>query len=184
MQRHPMHPPPAFFLKVASSHRHIASKNITKKKHKKKTTMTEKRQRMQRHPMHLGGGAVPSPPTPLQPFFSKVASSHCHIASKNITKRKHEKKTKKKQKKQHMQRHPMHLAGRRCAPPTKNDTKKTQMQRRPMHLSKNTTERNNKCKSTRCIWGGGASHSHITKKINENKKNTEKTRFPSCIFLF
>ena len=64
-----------------------------------------------------------------------------------------------------------------------NNTKKTQMQRRPMHLSKNTTERNNKCKSTRCIWGGGASHSHITKKINENKKNTEKTRFPSCIFL-
>ena len=49
-----------------------------------------------------------------------------------------------------------------------------------MHLSKNTTERNKKCKNTRCIWGGGASHSHITNKINENKKNTEKTRFPSC----
>ena len=28
--------------------------------------------------------------------------------------------------------------------------------------------------------GGGASHSHITNKINENKKNTEKTRLPSC----
>ena len=75
----------------------------------------------------------------------------CLVNSEDITKKKHKKKTKNNQKKQHMQRHPMHLAGRRCALPTKNDTKKTQMQRRPMHLSKNTTERNNKCKNTR--WG-------------------------------
>ena len=138
---------------------------------------------MQRRPMHLGGRRCALPPTPLQPFFLKVASSHCHIASKNITKKKHKKKTKHNKKKQHMQRHPMHLAGRRCALPTKNDTKKTQMQRRPMHLSKNTAERNNKCKNTQCIWGGGASHSHITKKINENKKKYRKNEVSHLYFF-
>ena len=117
---------------------------------------------MQRHPMHLGGRRSALPPNPPPAFFLfKVASSHCHIASKNITKKNHKKKKKKKKK-------------------TKMTEQKTQMQRHPMHLSKNTTERNKKCKNSRCIWGGGASHSHITNKINENKKNTEKTRLPSC----
>ena len=219
MQRHPMHlgggaapspqpPSSLFLLKVASSHCHIATKNIRKKKHKKKTKMTEKKQHMQRRPMHLGGGAAPSPQPPSSLFLLKVASSHCHIASKNITKKKHKKKkTKLTKKKQHMPRHPMHLGGTRCAPhqppfslflfkvasshcriasknitkkkhkkktknnknnntckdtqciwgggaapsPQKMTEQKTQMQRDPIHLSKNTTERNKKCKNTRCI---------------------------------
>ena len=183
MQRHPMHPPPAFFLKVASSHCHIASKNITKKKHKKKTTMTAKRQRMQRHPMHLGGGAAPSPQPPSSLFFQRLPPLTATLLPRT-SRRKNTRRRQKITKKTTHAKTPMHLAGRRCALPTKNDTKKHTNAKTPtMHLSKNTTERNNKRKSTRCIWGGGASHSHITKKINENKKNTEKTRFPSCIFF-
>ena len=102
-------------------------------------------------PHASGGRRCALPPTPLQPVFSKVASSHCHIASKNITKKKHKKKTKNNKKTTHAKT-PMHLAGRRCALPTKNDTKKhtnaktpnasfeehyrkkQQMQKHPMHL--------------------------------------------------
>ena len=47
----------------------------------------------------------------------KVASSHCHIASKNIRKKKHKKEDKNDRKKTHMQRHPMHLGGRLRLPP-------------------------------------------------------------------
>ena len=189
----PQPPSSLFFLKVASSHCHIASKNITKKKHKKKTKNNKKnntckdtlciwgggaapspptplqpfffkgcplslphcfqehheekteeedkkrqkitkKQHMQRHPMHLAGRRCALPPNPPPAFFFKVASTHCHIASKNITKKKHKKKTKNNKKKQHMQRHPMHLAGRRCALPTKNCRKK------------------HKCKDAQCIF--------------------------------
>ena len=165
MQRHPTHPPPAFFLKVASSHCHIASKNITKKKHKKKTTMTEKKQRMQRHPKHLGGRRCALPPTPLQPFFSKVASSHCHSASKNITKKKHKKKkTKMTEKKQHMQRRPMHLGGRRCAlPPTPLQPFFLKVASSHCHIaSKNITKKKHK------------------KKTKNNQKKTTHAKTPNA----
>ena len=69
----PPNPPPAFFLfKVASSHCHIASKNITKKNHKKKkkTKMTKENNTCKDTQCIWGGGAAPSPPTPLQPFSS------------------------------------------------------------------------------------------------------------------
>ena len=138
--------------------------------------MTEKKQRMQRE-------ALRPPPNPPPAFFFKG----CLLSLPHCFQEHHEEKTqeedKNNKKKQHMQRHPMHLPGRRCALPTKNDTKKTQMQGRPMHLSKNTTERNNKCKNTRCIWGGGASHSHITKKINENKKKYRKNEVSQLYFF-
>ena len=81
--------------------------------------------------MHLGGRRCALPPNPPPAFFFfKFASSHCHIASKNIRKKKHKKK------KTRMTAAPS---------PQKMTEHKTQMQKHPMHLSKNTTERNKKC---------------------------------------
>ena len=116
----------------ASNLSNIASKNITKKKHKKKTKHNKKNNTCKDTQCIWGGGAAPSPPTLLQPLFFKVASSHCHIASKNTTKKKHKKKkTKMTEKKQHMQRHPKHLA----APPRQK-----------------MTEKKHKCKDAQCIF--------------------------------
>ena len=169
----PPNPPPAFFFKGCplslpqcfQEHHEEKTQEEEDKNDRKKTTHAKTPQ---------GGGAAPSPQPPSSLFFLRLPPLTATLLPRTSRRKNTRRRQKITKKKQHMQRHPMHL----------NDTKKTQMQRRPMHLSKNTTERNNKCKNTRCIWGGGASHSHITKKINENKKNTEKTRFPSCIFLF
>ena len=115
-------------FKVAPSHCQIASKNIRKKKHKKKKKKTkhDRKKHKCKDTQCIWG--------PLQPFFLKVASSHCHIASKNIrkrkkTRRKRQKMTEKNtnaktpnasfeeryRKKQQMQKHPMHLEGKRLS---------------------------------------------------------------------
>ena len=66
---------------------------------------TRRRQKITKKTTHAktpnasrGEALRPPPPTPLQPFFLMVASSHCHITSKNITKKKHKKKTKNNKK--------------------------------------------------------------------------------------
>ena len=105
--------------------------------------------------MHLGGGAAPSPQPPSSLFLLKVASSHCHIASKNITKKKHKKKTKNNKKKQHMQRHPMHLGGDALRPPHKKWQNKK-----------------HKCKDTQSIFR------RTLQKETRNAKTPDA--FPSC----
>ena len=64
------------------------------------------------------GGAAPSPPTPLQPFFClRLPPLTATLLPRTSGRKKHKKKTKMTEKKQHMQRHPMHLGGRLRLPP-------------------------------------------------------------------
>ena len=186
MQRHPMHPPPAFFLKVASSHCHIASKNITKKKHKKKTTMTEKKQHMQRHPMHLGGRRCALPPNPPPAIFFKG----CLLSLPHCFQEHHEEKTqeedKNDRKKTTHAKTPNASGGEALCPPHKkwhpkentnantpnasfeeHYRKKQQMQKHPMHLG-----------------GRRLSLTHHEENKREQEKIQKKRGFPAGFFLF
>ena len=107
----------------------------------------------------------------------------CLVNSEDITKKKHKKKTKNNQKKTTHAKTPNASGGEALCPPHKkwhkkntnaktpnasfeeHYRKKQQMQKHPMHL------------------GGGASHSHITKKINENKKKYGKNEVSHLYFF-
>ena len=182
--RPPPQPPSSlFFLRLPPLTATLLQRTSRRKNTGRRQKITKKTKHAKTPHASGGGRRCALPPTPPPAFSFKVASSHCHIASKNITKKKHKKKTKMTEKHQHMQRHPMHLGGRRCALPTKNDRKK------------------HKCKDAQCIFrrtlqkqttnaktpdasGGEAPLTHTSRrKYTRIRKNTEKTRFPSCFFV-
>ena len=122
MQRHPMHlggrrralppnPPPAFSFKgCLLSLPHWIPRTPRRKNTRRRQKITKKNNTCKDTQCIWGEAPRPPPQPPSSLFSLKVASSHCHIASKNITKKKHKKKkTKNNPKKQHMQRHPMRL---------------------------------------------------------------------------
>ena len=96
MQGHPTHlggrrcalppnPPPAFFFKVASSCSHTL-----KTEHKKTLRLPPfAAKRCKDIQCIWGGGAAPSPPTPLQLVFLKVASSCSHTLSNQQQQQQH-----------------------------------------------------------------------------------------------